>query len=260
MQSREWSALAALCALAISGSWPAPAGAQAAEVKEKPPLYTYVSNWTIPRARWADMDKQSAADDKIFDKAIGGGGLVAYGNDVNLVHQPDGDTHDTFWSAMSMAGVLAVLDELHKSGAATAPVLSSATKHSDSLYVSRYYNWKAGSVKDGYTHGASFRLKADAPDDAVGTLSKSFIVPLLEKQLADGTVLEYEVDIEAIHTETPGTFWIYYITRDAAGLDKVTAALGEALKTNSLAGPAFGSLVDLAVHHDYLARTNATYK
>jgi hypothetical protein len=49
------------------------------------------------------------------------------------------------------------------------------------------------------------------------------LVPLLEKQLADGTIHEYEIDTEAIHTEPPGTFWIFYLTANAEGLDKVSA-------------------------------------
>jgi hypothetical protein len=260
MSTKECGAFAALCALAMTFVWAAPVGAQMAEVKEKPAMYTYVSNWNIPRARWAEMDKQTAADAKIFDKAIAGGVLVGYGDDANLVHQPEGDTHDSYWSAMSMAGILNVLDELYKSGASTASVLSSATKHSDSVYVSRFYNWHAGSWKGAYTHGASYKLKPDAPDDAVETLSKGFIVPLLEKLLADGTIHEYEVDVQAIHTETPGMFWIFYIAANGEGVDKVNAALGAALKAQPLAGAAVSSLVDFTAHRDDLARTNATYK
>jgi hypothetical protein len=260
MKNPANAVLAALCTLALTGSWSMPARAQTPEVKEKPPLYTYVANWTIPRAHWADVAKQDAADDKVFDKAIAGGSLVGYGADENLVHQADGDTHDTFWTAMSMAGVLSVLDDLQKSGATVAGVLASATKHSDNLFVSRYYNWKAGTVKSAYTHGASYKLKPTAPDEAIGLLSKAFVVPLFEKLLAEGTVVEYEVDEEAIHTEAPGTFWIFYITPTAAGLDKVMAALDAAFSGNSFAGPALDSLVDPAPHRDMLARTNATYK
>jgi hypothetical protein len=105
---------------------------------------------------------------------------------------------------MSMAGLLNVLEQFYQSGSATSPVLASATKHWDSIYVSRYYNWHSGTWKDVYTHGASYKLKADAPEDAVETLSKNLIVPLLEKMLADGVIHEYEVDTEAIHTEAPG--------------------------------------------------------
>jgi len=260
MKSHECGAWSALCALVIGTLCPAAAPAQTSDVKDKPPMYTYVSNFTIPRARWADMDKQSAADDKIFEKALGGGGLIGYGNDTTLVHETEGATHDSWWSAMSMAAIVTVLDDLHKGGASTAPVLSSATKHNDNLYVSKYYSWKSGSVKDGYIHGAYFKLKADAPDDALDTLSKGFLVPMLEKWLADGTIVEYEIDTEAIHTETPGAFWIFYITQNAGGLDKATAALREALKTNALAGPAFGAVVDFSAHRDYLGHTNAIYK
>jgi hypothetical protein len=78
--------------------------------------------------------------------------------------------------------------------------------------------------------------------------------------LADGTIHEWEVDTEAIHTTNPNTFWLFYITANAEGLDKVNAALTDTLKANPLDGPAFGSMVDFSTHRDELARTNATYK
>jgi hypothetical protein len=28
------------------------------EVKEKPQMYTYVADWSIPRAQWGDMQKK----------------------------------------------------------------------------------------------------------------------------------------------------------------------------------------------------------
>ena len=85
-------------------------------------------------------------------------------------------------------------------------------------------------------------------------------MPLLEKLFADGTLREYEVDTQAIHTEAPGSFSIVYLAANADGLDKVNAALDEAIKSNPLGGVAFGSMVDITAHHDELGRTNATYK
>ena len=260
MRSTERGALAALCTLVLVGAWATQAGAQSTEVKEKPPMYTYVSNWTIPRARWADMEKEATADAKVFEKVMSGGGLVGYGDDTNLVHQADGDTHDSFWSGMSMAAVIGVLDELHKAGATASPVLVSATKHWDALYVSRFYSWKSGSVKGAYTHVAQYKLKDSAPDDALQTLCRNLFVPLMEKQLAAGTIVEYEIDTEAIHTETPGTFAIVFIAPSAEGIDKVQGAVRELVKTNALVAPTFDSMVDVTPHHDYLERTNATYK
>jgi hypothetical protein len=260
LNRKLWKILAGSCLLAMTAVWTIPAAAQMAEIKEKPPMYSYVGLWTIPRSQWGDMAKADIADQKTLDVAIASGTIVAYGNDVNLVHTNDGFTHDDWWSAMSMAGLMNVLDQFYKSGSATSPVLESATKHSDVIYVSRYYNWHAGSWKDVYTHGSSYKLKADAPNDAVELLSKTLIVPLMEKMLADGTIHEYEVDTEAIHTEDPGSFWVFYITANAEGLDKVNAALRDRLKTNPLGGPAFGSMVDFTAHRDNLVRTNATYK
>jgi hypothetical protein len=260
MNKKAWSVVAGLCALAMSTGLATPARAQMSEVKEKPPMYSYVSFWNIPRTQWPEMAKADAADQKILEKAVANGSIVGYGNDVSLVHLPDGATHDDWWSAMSMAGVLDVLDQFYKSGSATTPVLASATKHWDGIFVSRYYNWHSGSWKDLYTHGASYKLKADAPDDAVEKLSKHMIAPLMEKMLAEGTIHEYEIDTEAIHTEAPGTFWIFYLAANADGVDKVSAAVREALKANPMSGPGFSSMVDFTEHRDFLARTSATYK
>ena len=252
--------LAVSCWLAMAAMWLMPAAAQSADMKEKPALYTYVADWAIPRAQWGDEDKLVASEQKMLEKAMADGTIVAYGSDQNLIHRADGYTHDTFFSATSMAGLLHVLDQVYKSGVPTSPVQVNASKHEDAVFVSHNYNWHSGAVKDGYTHGAIYKLKADAPDDAVETLSTSLIVPLMEKMLADGAISEYEVDTEAIHTDAPGTFFVFYIAPTAEGLDKVTAGLQAALKANPLGGPAFESMVDSTAHRDELARTSATYK
>ena len=252
--------LAVLCGLALSAVSAVTACAQMSEVKEKPPLYSYVSFWNIPRTQWADMDKSTGSEKATLDKAIASGTIVAYGDDHNLVHTADGDTHDSWWSAMSMAGLLNVLDQFYKAGTPTQPVMASATKHSDAIFVSRYYNWHAGSWKDVYGQVAYYKLKPDAPNDALENLSKNMIAPLLEKMLSDGAIHEYEIDTEAIHSEAPGAFWISYIAAGAESLDKVNAAIRETLKSNPTFGPAFVSATDATAHRDYLTRTNATYK
>jgi len=230
------------------------------EPKEKPPMYSYVGNWTIPRAQWAEMQKADAADQGTLQKALSDGTIVGYGSDMNLVHSVEGSTHDDWWSSMSMAGLLNVLDKFYKSNSVTSPALASATRHSDQVFVSRYYNWHSGSYKSAYTRVAQYKLKADAPNDAVETLSKHLFVPLMEKMLAEGSIFEYEVDTEAIHTEDPGTFWVVFIAPNADGLDKFNNALREARKTNPLSGPAIDSMVDFTPHRDYLATSTVTYK
>jgi hypothetical protein len=259
MEKRNSRILGGLCALAVLGGiWTSAVHAQAMEVKEKPRMYTYFANWEFPRARWGEIEKANAGNQKLLDQAIASGTLVAYGEDAAVVHQAEGPTHDNWWSALSEAGVLDVLDSVMKSG--SPPILASATKHADAIYVSRFYNWRAGSYKGAYTHTSSYKLKADAPEDAVELLSKNFIVPLMEKLLAAGAIVEYEVDEEAIHTESPDTFWVDYICPTSAGLDKASAAVGEAMKANPFTGPALLSMVDTTPHRDFLLRSNVTYK
>src|SRR5581483_6270740 len=114
--------LAGLCTIVASAILIAPAQAQRSEAKDKPPMYSYVGNWSIPRAQWAEMEKNDAADQSILDKAVANGTLVGYGNDVNLVHQREGSTHDEWWSAMSMSGLIKVLEQFYQSGNSTTPV------------------------------------------------------------------------------------------------------------------------------------------
>lgn len=260
MNRRSCSIFAALCALALSSLCTLLASAQNAEVKEKPPMYSYLSNWQIPRAHWGDMAKSEDADRPILEKALADGTIVGYGNDENLVHRADGYTHDSWWSSMSMAGLLKVLDQFYAAGTTNTPGVDVSTKHEDLVLVSRYYNWHSGSYKNAFVQVAFYKLKADAPENAVEFLSKNLIAPFLEKQLADGTIVEYEIDTEAVHTDAPGGFAIVWISTSADAVDKGNAALRETLKAQPLSHPAFGSMIDFSAHRDELLRGHGVYK
>jgi hypothetical protein len=260
MKDRLWCAFTGICVFVLSTVWALPLGAQGSETKEKPPMYTYVANWQIPRGQWADMAKANAADKAILDKALADGTIVGYGDDENVVHQPNNETHDDWWSAMSLAGLMKVLDQFYSSGNTTSGALTSATKHWDEILVSRYYNWHSGAWKNGYGHVSYYKLKADAPDDAVESLSQHLVVPLLEKMLASGAIREYEIDVEAVHTTDPSAFWIVYVASSPEGLDQVEAGIRDALKAQPLAGPAFGSMTESSAHRDELLRGEGVYK
>ena len=260
MKNKAAKIIAGLCVVGAAILCALPSTAQMAEVKEKPRMYSYVGFWNIPRAQWAEMEKSRSTDLPILQKAMSSGMLVGYGDDTNLLHEPDGSTHDDWWTSMSMAGLLNVLDEFYKSGGSTTPVLGSATKHWDNIFVSQYYNYHSGSWQGVYSAASAYKLKADAPEDAVDMISKGLVVPIMEKLLADGTLHEYEIDTEAVHSDPPGMFWIVYIAASADGIDKVQQAIRDAVKANPMGAQAFGSMVDWNAHRDYLSRTNATYK
>jgi hypothetical protein len=260
MTKRPGRVFATLCIPALAVLCAAPALAQMSDTKEKSPMYSYVSLWNIPRAQWADMAKNDAADEPILAKAMAAGTLIGYGNDSVLIHQPDAPTHDGWWSSTSLAGLMNVLDQFYKAGNATTPVLENAAKHWDEIYVSHHYNWHAGSWKGIYTRVSTYKLKADAPNDAVDLLSKNLFEPVLEKLLSEGVIHEYEIDEEAFHNDAPGTITIAVVVANAEGLDKYNAAVRDAVRMSPLASPAFGSMVDFNPHRDYLLRTNATFK
>ncbi len=260
MNARNWSVFTGLCGLAVLAMSAVPSSAQA-EVKEKPAMYSYIANWQIPPAHWgADMAKINATDNNIFQAALADGTLVGYGNDVNEVHTPDGESHDSWWSSTSLACLLKVLDKLRGLDYSNSPHSLNPTKHWDMVLVSHYYNWKPGAYTGAYVNVMMYQLKPTADDDALETLSKVVVVPAMEKLLADGTILEYEVDTEAIHTDAPGLFAIVYVTPQPEGVDIARAAIRGSQKDNPLIGPAFDSFIDYSQHRDELLKGNGTYK
>jgi len=259
MNRRFWTIFTGLCVLTTLMLFTASSNAQTQEVKPKPPMYSYVADWQVPRANWADMDKAKAPVNDVLQKAMADGSLIGYGSDINLVHTPDLETHDMWWSSMSMAGIIKALDQVRGAADTNSAALNNA-KHWDEVYVSRYYNWKSGSYKNAYTHVSINKFKDDAPDDALDNLAQHLVVPILEKLLANGTVLEYEIDTMAIHTEAPGIFAIVYITPTPEGIDTVQAAVIQSGKDHPLGVQAFGSYTTDSAHRDELMKSEGQYK
>jgi hypothetical protein len=249
-----WIIFTGLCAIALAG----PARAQ--EVKPKAPMYSYVAQWQVPRDKWPDLEKASASLMGALEKAAADGTLVGYGRDEAVVHTADGATHDNWWAANSMAGLVKVLEQVRTNASTTSSAMSVATKHWDNIYVSRYYNRKPGAYKDAYTRVALYKFKPNSPDDALDQLCQNMVVPLMEKLLADGTILEYEVDSEAVHSDDPNFFALVFQTQTPEGLDKVQAAIRDTTKEHPLSGAAFGSLTEDKAHRDYLMKGDGAYK
>ena len=260
MNKKTWSIFAGLCAMAMGSICVVQANAQTEAVKAKAPMYSYVSNWQIPRAHWGEMKDEPAAEKEIMDKAMSDGTLLGYGSDQNLVHTENGWTHDEWFMSSSMGGLMKVLKDLYTSGTTTSTVLTTATNHYDLVFVSRYYGWHAGSYKDGFVSVAGYKLKESASSDALETISGGVVAPLLEKLLADGTILEYEIDTMAVHTAAPGSFWIVTVVNDPADLDKVDDAIRATIKAHPIEGAGFEALTDASGHRDEMGLGNGTFK
>ena len=260
MNKRWWSALAGLCGLALFAVCEVSSHAQSSPVQPKPPMYSYIANWQIPRSHWSEVAQGTAGYKTVADKALSDGTIVGYGFDEEVVHTADGDTHDDWWSSMSIAGLLKMRAQLFAAGTPTSPAMDAATKHWDEIMMSRYYNKKAGSYKNAYTWVAMYRLKPDAAGDTVETLSQNVIGPFLEKLFADGTILEYEIDELAVHTDSPETFSVVWVSPTPEGVDKVNMALRETVKAQPLIEPAFASATKSSAHRDELLLSEGAYK
>jgi len=254
MRIRITAVLVSVCALMLAMLSAGPAMAQSASA-EKAPLYTYVSEWSIPRAMWADYQKLENSDNDMLGKAVADGTLVSFGTYQVLNHQEGSPTHGSWFSAHSMANLMKVLEALRSAPDAVAAPLA-ASRHWDYILQSTQYNAHSGSFKNAYLRVGYWPGNPGASDPG-GAILKAGIVGLLEKLLADGALHAYQIDEQSIHTQELGGIYIAIITNGAEGLDKFNAAIQDAQKNNPVAYAAFRTLVQPKGHTDFLARVGA---
>lgn len=248
-----WSALSGLGLLAMATLWISLAGAQNIEVKAKPPMYSFIAVWNIPQEQWKARENQASAAKKILDQAIDKGTIVSYGYDGNPLH-------DTFWLAMSKAGLDSVRDQFQKIGINAVPAKAGSRTPPVSILISRYYNWKTTRCPNAYVHVGIYKIRPDAPADAADQLSRNFFAPVLEKMLGNGAIFEWETDTYADPKDSPGTFLIAYLSEKADDLEKVNKAVQERLKSHLPKAPALDSLIDIKSSRDVVVRSYAVYE
>ena len=230
-----------------------PAAAQSAAA-EKPAVYTYVSEWAVPRAMWADFKKEDDADMDALKKAMADGTIISYGSFAVLNHQEGSPTHGSWFSATSMANLMKVLEGVRSAPGATAPVLA-ASKHWDYILSSTEHNGHAGTFTNGYLRVARWPAKAGGSDPD-GKIQRATMVGILEKLLAAGALHSYTIDEEVVHSDEPGTTFVVLVANGAEGLDKFDAAIEDMRKNNPVALAAYSSLIDAHGHRDTLAHVN----
>jgi hypothetical protein len=217
------TSLLGLTALAAVLSAGAPASAQTAPAPEP---YTYVAEWTIPRAQWGaygtDFDKNTKP---VLEKLAAAGTLISWGVYENIIHVPDGYTHGVWWSATSYAGIEKARLELVKS-AATSPSLTAATAHRDYYMRSIVGGGKSGSG-EGYLTVSSYLLKAGKAQEWKQLWEKNS-KPLHDELVAKGALIDYAIDVEDIHTDSPLWRFVVTLSPSAAADDQFAAAFDAA--------------------------------
>jgi hypothetical protein len=225
---------------------------RAQDEKAKPPIYIYVSEWTVPRAQWTEFIKSDDSENPLMDKLVADGTLIGYGSTINLIHQEGEPTHSSWMTATSETRLAKALEAVWAQPEIASPAFA-ASKHWDYILVSRNYNGKPGTWKGGYLSGDQWNVK---PGDMreYNELVKNNLNPVLDKLVADGTVVSYGFATEDYHTGTLGRVTFYTMLPDADALDKVDKAFDDAFDKMPSYGLAFRSLVDREGHRDFLER------
>jgi hypothetical protein len=191
------------------------------QMEPTPIVYTFVSQFQIPRANWAqyseDTEKTVVPN---VEKLAADGTILSWSTFEQVVHTPDGYTHGAAWSSTSISGLMKVLDEVRKAG--PRPGQIAATKHEDYLMQTTMYH--AGSGTPAYLRVVCSNAKADKPDGYTATLKK-LLVPTFEEQIKKGVATYYGVDEQYVNNSAPSIRCVVITYPNADGMDKWAAAI-----------------------------------
>ncbi len=193
----------------------------------QPVIYTFVSQFQVPRANWAAFSEEN---DKTFvpvaEKFMADGTLVGWSTFENIVHTPDGYTHGAAWSSNSIAGLTRVLDELRKAGPRPGQIAS--TKHEDLLMQSTMHHAVSGHWTSGYLRVVCSLAKPDKPEDYAASLMK-FLGPTFDEQFKKGVATSYGLDIQYVNNSAPSMRCLVITYANAESMDKWAAAINATL-------------------------------
>ncbi|HKV28106.1 MAG TPA: hypothetical protein VJN90_07525 [Candidatus Acidoferrales bacterium] len=223
-----------------------------AAAQERPAqiLYTYVANWSVPRAQWGGMDKFAQGMTPTLDKLVNDGTLTGYGSADPVVHTEDGPTHEDWLQATSIGGILKALDALREADT-TSAVLANA-KHSDLFLRSTIHAIKPGTYQHGYLWVGSFAIKPGHVEDWSQNF-KTYVAPQLDKFIEDGTLAGYQLDTQLVHEGDTNTLDYAFVTTHPDGIDKVQAMIREIEGKNPAIGGAFDSWERDTGHSDSIS-------
>jgi hypothetical protein len=223
MHVRNLSAIA--CLLLASGS---------AFAQQKATPLTTVSMFRITPEKMGPFMDIMKLFPPALDKLIASGAVLAYGVDSDIVHLEGPNV--AFWiTSPDYAGVDAA-GKAVKAVIAANPEkmkaawgLTSFGDHRDLLVRSLVSNH--GKIPAGALPISDFyQMKVKPGRGATATMLFNHLQkPALDKLVADGTIYGYSLDVEAVHTQAPGTRWLIISLPDLGAKSKVLAAYQAAM-------------------------------
>jgi hypothetical protein len=245
-------AVSVILVLAIAAfARPAAQPPQAAPAK-MPTVYTYISFFGVPRANWAEYEKDLEKDNKAMASQLANGNLVSWGNGALEVHEGlNAPTHVSWMSSMSMSGLL----KAEAAEMATAPVTSSInyTVHFDEISMSSNYGGKADAAAPKYLLAQDWKVKPGRGDD-FGEMFNKYRKADFDAGVADGWLSSYSLEEDVIHTSAPGMYTMVMTFPNADAVDKFYASIETLHTKQPLFGEVFGGVTEGPEHRDHLLR------
>jgi len=221
------------------------------QMEPTPRVYTFVSQFQVPRANWAQYSEEiEKTFVPIAERLMADGSIVSWSTFENVVHTPEGFTHGAAWSSSSIAGLMRVLDEIRKNGPRPAQI--AATRHEDLLMQTTMYH--AGSGTPAYLRVVCSMAKADKPEGYTATLKK-LLVPTFEEQIKKGEATYYGVDEQYVNNAAQSLRCVVITYPNADGMDKWATAISTTMSKWSPAERAeFAGASVLDSRRDFMAR------
>src|ERR1700674_4310978 len=221
------------------------------QMEPTPIVYTFVSQFDVPRAQWAAYsDDTEKSFVPVADKMTADGTILSWSTFEYVVHTPDGFTHGAAWSSNSIAGLMKVLDEVRKAG--PRPGQIAATKHEDYLLQTSMY--RAGSGTPTYLRVVCQMAKADKPGEYAAAIKK-YLAPTFDEKIKKGAATYYGLDEQYVNNSPQSLRCLVINYPNADGMDKWATAVNATLGKMSAADREafFGSTVPDS-RHDIMAR------
>jgi hypothetical protein len=221
------------------------------QMEPTPIVYTFVSQFQIPRANWAGY---SADTEKTFipiaEKLTADGTILSWATFEQVVHTPEGFTHGAAWSSTTISGLMKVLDEVRKAGPQAGQI--AATKHEDYLMQTSMYH--VGSGTPAYLRVVCANAKPDKSGEYAAALKK-YLVPTFDEQIKKGVATYYGLDEQYVNNSAPSMRCLVINYPNAEGMDKWAAAISATLgKMTAAQREEFANASVLDSRRDIMAR------
>jgi hypothetical protein len=216
--------------------------------------YTYVSEWNVPRGQRAAFEKERDQQNSALQHLISDGTIIAWGNDANYVHTEDGYTHEDFFVATSRAGILKALETLRPP--ATGGSYTSVTKHRDYFLHTLAHGGKTSALTTSYVRVGSWMAEPGEGDAFVDHVKK-YILPILDVEVADGTVTMYNFDTQDIHTDPQGSYTLAVVYPSGEAMDRAYARLAATMRDNPAVGEVISNITVSEAHRDTLGQVSS---